>query len=163
MSRAGGHGRSSAFQLSTRALHPARLATALRDRQAGALATFEGWVRIRNAGRKVRQLEYQAFSSMALKQGAAILSDARKKFKILDAHCVHRVGLLKLGDLAVWVGVTAEHRGPAFDACEYIIDEIKQRVPIWKKEFYAAGDSGWVDPTGRQNKHGCGKVEDGSR
>lgn len=135
------------FKLSTRALQPARLAARLRDRRAGALATFEGWVRIRNEGRRVSRLEYEAFSSMALKQGARILQDALRRFDILDAACVHRVGKLKLGDLAVWVGVTAEHRGDAFDACRYIIDEIKQRVPIWKKEFYAGGDSGWVDPT----------------
>ncbi len=104
-------------------------------------------MRVQNAGRKVQRLEYQAFASMAEKQGARIVTEALRRFAVLDARCVHRVGRLALGDLAVWVGVSAAHRGPAFDACRFIIDEIKARVPIWKKEFYAAGDSGWIDPT----------------
>ena len=73
------------------------------------------------------------------------LDEARRKFAIVDAICIHRVGTLEIGDIAVWVGVTAAHRGAAFDACRYIIDEVKARVPIWKKEHYTGGDSGWVN------------------
>jgi len=64
---------------------------------------------------------------------------------VARACCAHRVGTLAIGELAVWVGVSAPHRGEAFDACRYIIDEVKHRVPIWKKEYYQDGDSGWVN------------------
>ncbi len=67
------------------------------------------------------------------------------KYPILLADCVHREGLLELGECAVWVGVTSAHRDEAFAACHYIIDEVKIRLPIWKKEFYVSGDSGWVN------------------
>jgi len=67
------------------------------------------------------------------------------RFGLDHAECVHRTGALEIGDVAVWVGVSAAHRGEAFDACRHIIDEIKHRVPIWKKEYYTDGDSGWVN------------------
>ena len=68
------------------------------------------------------------------------------RFDVLAACCAHRVGALAIGDLAVWVGVSAAHRGAAFDACRYIIDEVKQRVPIWKREHYREGDADWLHP-----------------
>jgi len=58
----------------------------------------------------------------------------------------HRTGRLEPGDMAVWVGVVAEHRGPAFDACRFIVDQLKARVPIWKREHYAEGPSAWINP-----------------
>jgi molybdopterin synthase catalytic subunit len=64
---------------------------------------------------------------------------------VKHALCIHRVGALGLSDMAVWVGVSSAHRGEAFDACRFIIDEVKHRVPIWKKEHYRSGDSGWVN------------------
>jgi molybdopterin synthase catalytic subunit len=70
-----------------------------------------------------------------------------ERFGIHNALCHHRTGTLSVGDMAVWIGVTASHRDSAFDACRYIIDEIKQRVPIWKKEHYDEGTSTWLDPT----------------
>jgi molybdopterin synthase catalytic subunit len=73
------------------------------------------------------------------------MAEARAKFGLVRAIGIHRVGSLQIGDLAVWVGVTSGHRGEAFDACRYIIDEIKYRLPIWKKEHYAGGDSGWIN------------------
>ena len=68
-----------------------------------------------------------------------------QRFPYLEARCVHRIGLLEIGECAVWVGVAAKHRDEAFMACRYIIDEIKHRLPIWKKEHYVNGDSGWVN------------------
>jgi molybdopterin synthase catalytic subunit len=106
--------------------------------------TFDGWVRNENEGRQVLRLEYESYEAMALKEGEKIIAEAHEKFPIIDAVCVHRGGLLEIGDIAVWVGVSSAHRGEAFDACRYIIDEIKHRTPIWKKEFYVDGDSGWV-------------------
>jgi len=90
-------------------------------------------------------VEYEAFAPLALREGARILSEARARFGLERACCAHRVGELQIGELAVWVGVSAAHRGEAFDACRYIIDQVKHRVPIWKKEYYAEGDSGWVN------------------
>jgi molybdopterin synthase catalytic subunit len=133
------------FQLSATILDPAALQRALADVRAGACVTFEGWVRNRNEGQPVLSLEYEAYPPLAEKEGARILAEARAKFALLGAQCVHRVGHLQLGELAVWVGVTAEHRGAAFDACRYIIDEAKARVPIWKKEHYASGATAWIN------------------
>jgi len=112
---------------------------------AGGFVAFEGWVRNHNEGEGVLRLEYEAFAALAEKEGQRIIDEALEKFAIVSAACVHRVGLLEIGDMAVWVGVSAAHRGAAFDACRYIIDEVKTRVPIWKKEHYARGDSGWVN------------------
>jgi molybdopterin synthase catalytic subunit len=133
------------FRLATNPLDPAALQRPLTDERAGACVTFEGWVRNRNEGQPVSALDYEAYAPLAEKEGARILAEAREKFSILAAHCVHRTGHLALGDLAVWVGVTAEHRGAAFDACRYIIDEAKARVPIWKKEHYTGGTTAWIN------------------
>ena len=116
----------------------------LSNPQAGACVTFEGWVRNHNEGRKVLWLEYEAYKKMAIEEGRKILEQALEKFDILEVLGVHRIGKLKIGDIAVWIGVNACHRKPAFEACEMIINEIKLRVPIWKKEHYADGDAGWI-------------------
>ena len=133
------------FRISAEVLDPASLMRLLPDARAGACVTFEGWVRNHNDGQPVQALDYEAYAPLAEKEGARILAEAREKFSILGAVCVHRVGALALGDMAVWVGVTAAHRGAAFDACRYIIDEAKARVPIWKKEHYADGGTVWIN------------------
>jgi molybdopterin synthase catalytic subunit len=74
-----------------------------------------------------------------------VLAEACRKYPLLRAACVHRSGLLEIGECAVWVGVSAPHRDEAFAACRYIIDQVKVRLPIWKKEHYANGHSGWVN------------------
>jgi len=116
------------------------------DPRAGAFAEFDGLVRQHNDGRPVRGLRYEAYLELAEREGAQIMREALAQFSILDARCVHRIGELNIGELAVWVGVASAHRGPAFDACRYIIDEVKMRVPIWKHEYYVEGDSGWLHP-----------------
>ncbi len=112
---------------------------------AGACVTFEGWVRNHNDGEAVQALEYEAHAGIAETEGAKILAEAKQRFAIATAICEHRVGKLAIGDCAVWVGVSAAHRGAAFDACRYIIDETKARVPIWKKEHYTSGETAWVN------------------
>ncbi len=82
---------------------------------------------------------------MALSEGEKILAEAGQRYPHLRAHCVHRTGMLEIGECAVWVGVSAPHRDEAFQACRYIIDQLKVRLPIWKKEYYADGHSGWVN------------------
>ena len=136
---------NSGFRIATTPLDPAALQRALADSRAGACVTFEGWVRNRNEGQPVLSLDYEAYGPLAEKEGARILAEARAKFSVLGAVCVHRTGHLRLGELAVWVGVTAEHRAAAFDACRYLIDETKARVPIWKKEHYASGATAWIN------------------
>lgn len=133
------------FAISATPLDPAALQRALADVRAGACVTFEGWVRNRNEGQPVLALDYEAYAPLAQSEGERILAEAREKFALLGAACVHRTGHLALGDMAVWVGVTAEHRGAAFDACRYIIDEAKARLPIWKKEHYAGGTTAWIN------------------
>ncbi|NNF40966.1 MAG: molybdenum cofactor biosynthesis protein MoaE [Woeseiaceae bacterium] len=121
------------------------LQSALRDPGAGGYCSFEGWVRNVNEGRQVDRLEYEAYEPLVIAEGERVLEEARERFPYLQARCVHRTGLLEIGDLAVWVGVAAAHRDEAFKACRYIIDELKVRLPIWKKEHYSDGDSGWVN------------------
>ncbi len=136
---------SSAFRISGQPLDPGELKHALEHEAAGACVCFEGWVRDHNEGERVTALEYEAHEPVAVKEGAKVLAEARERFDISTAACVHRTGRLEIGECAVWVGVSAAHRGAAFEACRYVIDEIKARLPIWKKEHYAGGASGWVN------------------
>jgi sulfur-carrier protein adenylyltransferase/sulfurtransferase len=140
-----GAARFSPFSFSAAALDTAALQLELRDDSCGGFAAFEGWVRNHNEGHAVTRLEYEAFAELAEKEGARIVQEAIEKFGVTRAHCVHRIGSLAIGDIAVWVGVSAPHRDEAFRACRFIIDEVKHRVPIWKKEHYVNGDSGWVN------------------
>ena len=141
------------FKISPTPIDAAALQRALANPKAGACVSFEGWVRNRNEGQPVLSLEYEAYALLAESEGERILAEARERFALVGASCVHRVGHLQLGDLAVWVGVTAEHRGAAFEACRYIIDEAKARLPIWKKEHYASGTTAWINCATR-GEHG---------
>ena len=135
----------SHFTFSRDPFTPERYRDLLSDPVAGGYASFEGRVRNHNEGRGVVRLEYEGYEALGLKEGERVVAEAFDRFPIAKAHCVHRLGVLEIGDLAVWVGVTAAHRDAAFAACRYIIDEVKTRVPIWKKEHYAEGDSGWIN------------------
>ena len=134
------------FDLSESAIDPVIEKRRIDHAGAGACVTFEGWVRNHNDGRSVHQLDYQAYAPLALSEGEAILGDAMGRFELRAASAIHRTGSLKIGDMAVWVGVSADHRDAAYDASRWIIDEIKRRVPIWKNEHYADGESGWLHP-----------------
>ncbi len=118
---------------------------ALSRQGHGAAVVFEGWVRDHNEGRAVRGLDYEVLKPLAVREATKIMAEAAEKFGVTDIHAVHREGSLAVGDCAVWVGVAAPHRGEAFTACRYVIDEIKHRLPIWKKEHYLEGDSAWVN------------------
>jgi molybdopterin synthase catalytic subunit len=126
-------------------IEPAVLVRELTDAAAGAYVGFEGWIRNHNEGEDVLRLEYEVYEPLAVKEGGKIIAEAMARFPILHAECVHREGMLEIGECAVWVGVTSAHRDEAFAACRYIIDEVKVRLPIWKKEYYADGNSGWVN------------------
>jgi len=135
----------SAFRLSADQFDTAALRAELGDFGSGGYAAFEGWVRDHNEGQRVTRLEYEAFAPLAVREGERIVAEARERFGVRGALCAHRVGSLRLGEIAVWVGVSAPHRDEAFRACRFIIDEVKHRVPIWKKEHYENGNSGWVN------------------
>jgi sulfur-carrier protein adenylyltransferase/sulfurtransferase len=132
------------FSLSSETFDLAQLRTGLQHPGSGGFCTFEGWVRNSNEGRAVDGLEYEAYAELALAEGERIVGEALARYGINAAHCMHRTGHLKIGELAVWIGVSSAHRDEAFRACRYIIDEIKHRLPIWKKEHYLDGDTAWV-------------------
>lgn len=117
----------------------------MRDVSCGAFASFEGWIRNHNEGHEVLRLEYEVYEPLALKEGERLIAQARERFGVTRARLVHREGLLELGDCAVWVGVSAAHRDEAFQACRFLIDQAKVQLPIWKKEHYVDGHSGWVN------------------
>ena len=132
------------FTLSGTPLDEGALDRDMDSPHAGAQVVFQGRVRDHNQGRRVVRLEYEAYGPLAEKEGARILEEARQRFDVVDARCAHRVGMLEIGEAAVWIAVTAAHRDAAFDACRFIIDRIKERVPIWKKEHYEDGESDWI-------------------
>ena len=132
-------------EITNKTIDTSFLQRSLENPGAGGYCAFEGWVRNENEGHTVERLEYEAYEPLAIAEGEKVLAEARQRFPYLEARCVHRVGLLEIGECAVWVGVAAKHRDEAFKACRYIIDEIKHRLPIWKKEHYVNGDSGWVN------------------
>ena len=133
------------FEVTDREIDVAALQRRLESEEAGAYAAFQGWVRNHNDGRDVVSLEYEAYGPIAVSEGERVLAEALQRFNLLKVAAVHRIGHLDIGDCAVWVGVSAAHRGDAFDGCRYVIDELKSRLPIWKKEHYAGGDSGWIN------------------
>jgi molybdopterin synthase catalytic subunit len=142
------------FRLSETPFDVASLRAELLDARVGGYASFEGWVRDHNDGRQVEGLRYEAYVVLAEAEGERILEEACTRHAILDARCVHRTGDLAIGELAVWVGVAAAHRDAAFAACRYVIDEVKQRVPIWKHERYAEGDADWLHPEQSTSQNG---------
>lgn len=132
------------FRLSSAPLNRNELVAELANHGAGAIVVFEGWVRNHNQGKAVTALEYQVYEELALKEGTRILAEAKEKFNLHSAISVHRHGHLGLGEIAVWIGATASHRDDAFRASRYVIDEIKHRLPVWKKEHYVGEEPQWV-------------------
>jgi molybdopterin synthase catalytic subunit len=134
----------SKFEMVTEYIDAVALREKCQDIVSGGFVSFEGWVRNHNEGKVVEKLEYEAYNALAESEGQKIVEEALEKFGVAHIQCQHFVGLLELGEMAVYVGVSSGHRGEAFAACRYVIDEIKHRVPIWKKEYYADGPSEWV-------------------
>lgn len=132
------------FSLSDSPINTAQLADTLANEAGGALVTFCGNVRRRNDDREVTALEYEAYPDMCAAEMERLFDDVRARFDVIEARVRHRTGRLAVGETAVWIGVICAHRAAAFDACRYIIDELKCRLPIWKKEYYVEGDSGWI-------------------
>ena len=120
------------------------LISAVSSREAGALVLFLGTVRDRNEGRRVVNLDYHAYGPMAESEMKALRKKALGKYEISDLGIVHRTGRHEIGDIAVAIAVAAVHREPSFDACRFMIDSLKKKVPIWKKERFAGGEV-WIE------------------
>ncbi len=132
------------YDISESPLDVAALERAVRSEAMGGLVTFVGYVRERSDdGRAVTGLSYEAHPALALEAMRAIGTEAATKFGVARVAIAHRIGSLALGEAAVAIAVASMHRATAFDACEYAIDELKKRVPIWKKEHYRDGDALW--------------------
>ncbi len=127
-------------------LRPAALLEEVSSVSAGATVLFVGTVRDVNEGRAVTGIEYSAYEAMALAEMARITEEARSHFGVERLVLEHRVGTLALGDASVVIAVAHAHRAPALDAARYVIEELKRRVPVWKREHYADGTREWVDP-----------------
>jgi molybdopterin synthase catalytic subunit len=115
------------------------------SKRMGGIATFLGCARDFSEGREVLEVRFDAYGSMALSELNRLRSDAIAKFGLLDARIVHRIGVVGAGEQIVFIAAGAEHRVAALEACRWMIDELKQRVPIWKKEITPQGEA-WVTP-----------------
>jgi molybdopterin synthase catalytic subunit len=120
------------------------IADSIKRPEDGATAVFEGIVRNHTRGRRTIYLDYEAYESMALNEMEKLAQTALENFKVRDVRLVHRLGRLEIGATSVLVAVASAHRGPAFDACRWLIDTLKKTVPIWKKEHFEDG-AVWAD------------------
>ena len=120
------------------------VAAKIKDFEDGAAVVFDGVVRNHTRGRRTLYLDYEAYEEMALKQMEALAGRALTKFQVRDVAIVHRLGRLEVGETSVFIVVVAAHRAAAFDACRWLIDTLKQTVPIWKKEHFEDG-AVWAD------------------
>jgi molybdopterin synthase catalytic subunit len=139
------------FEVTEAPLVLERLSRAVSDRGAGAIVTFVGTTRDRNAGRRVVRLEYEAFASMAAKEMRALAAEAKRKWPLRKIAMAHRTGRVAIGQASVAIAVSAAHRKEAFEACHWLIDRLKEIVPIWKKEHFAGG-AVWIGA--QQGGHG---------
>jgi len=136
------------FRLSEQPIDCSREKERLVHPGAGGFVSFEGWVRNEHHGRAVVALEYDAYGPLAVKEGSRILADTHARFRLSGIYGIHRIGYLQIGECAVWIGASAPHRREAFAACMWVMDRIKETVPLWKKEYFADGTSDWVQGAG---------------
>ena len=132
-----------------REIDTAALITEARSDGAGAVSVFIGTVRDVSDGRGVIGLEYEAYRAMAESELATILHEAAAKYEIVSLVAEHRIGELGIGDVSVAIAASHAHRTPAIECAQFVIEEIKKRVPIWKREHFVDGTREWVDPTAR--------------
>ena len=125
-------------------IDPGEFLALVRTDRDGAVALFLGTVRDHHEGRKVLRLEYHAYREMAVLEMKRVVHEARARWPVTDVALVHRYGNLAIGEVSVAVAVSSPHRAEAFDACRFVIDTVKHRVPIWKKEFFEEGEA-WVE------------------
>jgi MoaE-MoaD fusion protein len=132
-----------AFRLVAGPLDLAAVIAEVSDERAGAIATFQGTVRRQSRGREVIALEYEAYGGMAEKVMAEIAEGVKARYDVCEVAVAHRVGRCEVGEVSVVIAVSAPHRQDALSACRDVIDELKERVPLWKKELYEGGEE-WI-------------------
>ncbi len=132
------------FHLTREAIDIQKITESVQKPEDGAVVVFDGVVRNHSKGKAVRYLEYDAYESMAIKKLEEVGTRAKSEYEIRDIAIVHRLGHMEVGECSVAIIVASAHRGPAFDACRFAIDTIKEIVPIWKKEFYEDGEV-WIE------------------
>ena len=134
------------LKLSSQTLDVASCLAWVQEVGAGAINVFIGTVRDQTAARKVLRLEFEAYEQMAIKEMTAIAEESFERWQLKRILIHHRTGILNVGEIPVVIAVSSPHRAEAFEACRYIIDTLKKRVPIWKKEVYDDGET-WVSAT----------------
>lgn len=132
------------FELTTEPIDVGEVARRFVPNDCGATVTLDGYVRQFTDAKETLYLQYEAYEPMALKEMEKLIGEARSQFKISFVGIVHRLGKLEIGETSVIISVAAPHRLAAFEACEWLIKELKRTVPIWKKEIYAGGEA-WVE------------------
>jgi molybdopterin synthase catalytic subunit len=133
-------------ELTTKAIDSNDVVSRVSDRNAGAVVLFLGTTREMTAGRRTVSLDYEGYPEMARKKMQELETEARRRWPILECAIVHRLGHLEIGEASVAVAVSCAHRHPAFAAGQWLIDTLKQVVPIWKRENWADGTAEWVHP-----------------
>ncbi|HUT91662.1 MAG TPA: molybdenum cofactor biosynthesis protein MoaE [Thermoguttaceae bacterium] len=134
------------IQLTDKPIDAAAAVEAVRSPAAGAVVLFLGTARERTGQRRTRSLDYEAYPQMARAKLAELEEEARRRWPLVECALIHRLGHLAIGEVSVAIAVSSAHREPAFEAGKWLIDRIKQVVPIWKKENWADGTSDWVHP-----------------
>jgi len=134
------------IQLTSEPIDTTRVLAEVADNRAGAVVLFLGTTREFTGERRTKSLDYECYPGMAKKKMAELEVEARKRWPIVACAIVHRLGHLEIGEASVAIAVSAPHRGDAFEAGQWLIDKLKEVVPIWKKENWADGTSQWVHP-----------------
>ena len=141
--------RNDFFEITAEPLDVGAIARRVVPESCGATVTLDGYVRQFTKGRETLYLEYESYQPMALKEMEKLITRAREQFAIENIGIVHRLGKLEIGETSVVIAVASPHRRAAFEACEWLIKELKRTVPIWKKEVYADGET-WVEGERKQ-------------
>jgi molybdopterin synthase catalytic subunit len=131
-------------RVTTAALSLDEAHAAVKRPDCGAVAFFLGVVRDHHEGKKVASISYSAFAEMAEKDFARIAAEAKSRWPVGEIYVAHRTGKLEVGDASVLIAVSSPHRAESFDACRFVIEELKKSSPVWKEEFYEAGGKAWV-------------------
>jgi len=139
-----GPGVSDHFEIVRAAIDVRALVARLLRGEDGAVVVFEGVTRNHSGNRVTQFLEYEGYESMALEQMRAIGREVKQRWPVDHVGIIHRLGRLEIGETSVAIAVTAAHRKPAFEACQFAIDRLKKIVPIWKKEFFEDGEV-WIE------------------
>lgn len=134
-------------QVTQDVIDPAEVLERVGGPEDGAVALFLGTVRNQNDDRPVSGMDYQGYALMAEEQLSAIIQEASEQTSVERIAAVHRLGTLAIGEISVAIAVSSPHRGPAFDAARYVIEQIKKRLPVWKREHYVDRPPEWLDGT----------------